>query len=230
MVRYLVKLTKGKDIKFISHLDYLKAVQRIIKRSNIPVVYSQGFNPHMEFSFAQPLAVGVYSQGDYLDLYLENELDKKLILKNLNENSDENIEFLNVKLIREENTQKSMAMLEACLYTIDLKIEGDASCLEEFKSLISKEKWDYTKATKTSEAVIDIKKAIIELNYTVEFGYFKIVTMLKSGSVFNLSPKLLAKFLRDNMDSLDKDSFPHIERIEMYTMNKNSYIPLYLIG
>ncbi len=229
MVRYIIKLTKGESIKFISHLDYLKAVQRIIKRSQIPVQYSKGFNPHMECSFAQPLPVGVCSQGEYLDLYLQEEMDKNLILKSLNKCSDKNMKFLDAKLIQDEKIKKTMALVEACLYTIDLKANDSRDCNEELKALINEEKWMISKKTKTSEALMDLKEAIIELNYIFENEYLKIVAMLKSGSKVNLSSQLVAKFLKDNLLSLNKDSFPIIERIEMYFNHDNSYIPIGLL-
>ena len=72
--RYVIKFTKGADIKFIGHLDLMRTIQRIIKRSGLPVEYSKGFNPNMALSIAQPLSVGVYSDGEYLDLVLTESL------------------------------------------------------------------------------------------------------------------------------------------------------------
>ena len=48
-VRYLIKFSKEKDIKFISHLDLMRTIQRIIRRADLPIEYSKGFNPHMEY-------------------------------------------------------------------------------------------------------------------------------------------------------------------------------------
>ena len=229
MVRYILKLTKGEDIKFISHLDYLKAVQRIIKRSLLPIQYSKGFNPHMECSFAGALSVGVYSQGEYMDIYLKEEMDKKLILNKLNESSDKNIEFLNIKFVRQEKIKKVMAMVEACLYTFDLKSNNNELIASEFKDLIDKDEWIFSKKSKKSETLVDLKDGIVELNYIVENEYLKIVAMLKSGSVFNLSPKMLVNFLKNNLVYIDKESFPNIERIEMYYNHNGSYIPISML-
>ncbi|MGL5085822.1 MAG: TIGR03936 family radical SAM-associated protein, partial [Clostridium sp.] len=69
-MRYVIKYTKGAGIKFISHLDLMRTIQRIIRRTDIPMKYSKGFNPHMALSIAQPLSVGVYSDGEYMDIVL----------------------------------------------------------------------------------------------------------------------------------------------------------------
>jgi len=229
MVRYILKLTKGEDIRFISHLDYLKAVQRIIKRSSIPVQYSKGFNPHMECSFAGALSVGVYSQSEYMDIYLQEEMDKRLILSKLNKSSDKNIEFLNVKLIGQRKIRKVMAMVEACLYTIDLKSNDAGLTFSEFKHLLDEDEWIFLKKSKKSEILMNLKEGVVELNYLIENEYLKIVAMLKNGSVFNISPKMIVSFLKDKLVHLDKESFPNIERIEMYYNYNGSYIPISMV-
>ena len=84
-MRYVIKFTKGDNIKFIGHLDLMRTIQRIIKRSGLPVEYSKGFNPHMSLSIAQPLSVGVYSDGEYLDLVLTEELSCEDVINKLND-------------------------------------------------------------------------------------------------------------------------------------------------
>ena len=63
-------LTKGEAIRFISHLDYASLIERAIRRAKLPVAYSEGFNPHMKFSFASALAVGVTSEAEVMDVEL----------------------------------------------------------------------------------------------------------------------------------------------------------------
>lgn len=57
--------------RFLSHLDTMRVFQRALTRANIPVMYSQGFNPHMKMSIAFPLPLGVESLCEIIDLRLE---------------------------------------------------------------------------------------------------------------------------------------------------------------
>ena len=57
MIAYRIKFEKGDDVKFISHLDVMRYFQRAIKRAELPIGYSQGFNPHQLMSFASPLTL-----------------------------------------------------------------------------------------------------------------------------------------------------------------------------
>lgn len=60
------KYEKSGSACFISHIDLLRHVSRIIRRANIPVKFSQGFNPHALVFFSPPLVVGVASRAEYL--------------------------------------------------------------------------------------------------------------------------------------------------------------------
>ncbi|MDE6060809.1 MAG: TIGR03936 family radical SAM-associated protein [Clostridia bacterium] len=64
----VLKYSKLSDACFISHIDLLRHVSRILRRADIPVKYSQGFNPHALVFFSPPLAVGVSSVAEYLSI------------------------------------------------------------------------------------------------------------------------------------------------------------------
>jgi len=57
--------------RFLSHLDTMRVFQRALTRACIPVMYSQGFNPHMKLSIAFPLPLGVESVCEMIDIKLE---------------------------------------------------------------------------------------------------------------------------------------------------------------
>lgn len=69
MQRLRVKFSRGEEIKFISHLDMIRLWQRIMARANIPLAYSEGFNPHPRISLAAALALGVTSQAELMDIF-----------------------------------------------------------------------------------------------------------------------------------------------------------------
>ena len=72
--------------KFISHLDLMRCFTRAINRSGLPVVFSQGFNPHMKMTFALPLPVGVSGLREAADIAFEDGVDDEEIKERLNEN------------------------------------------------------------------------------------------------------------------------------------------------
>jgi len=75
MTKIRLEITKGEEIRYISHLDYASAIERAIIRAKLPAAYSEGFNPHMKLSFASALAVGVTSQAEYMDIDFKEDVD-----------------------------------------------------------------------------------------------------------------------------------------------------------
>ena len=62
----VLKYTKSLDARFISHIDLLKHIGRILRRADIPVKHSQGFNPHALLFFSPPMVLGVNSYAEYV--------------------------------------------------------------------------------------------------------------------------------------------------------------------
>ena len=56
MFKYRAKITKGTEIRYISHLDYAGVMERAIRRAKLPAAYSEGFNPHLKLAFASALS------------------------------------------------------------------------------------------------------------------------------------------------------------------------------
>jgi radical SAM-linked protein len=69
MQRIRVRFSRGEELKFISHLDIMRLWQRALHRADIPLAYTEGFSPHPRISLAAPLAVGVTSQAELMDVF-----------------------------------------------------------------------------------------------------------------------------------------------------------------
>jgi radical SAM-linked protein len=68
MQRIRIRFSRGEELKFISHLDIMRLWQRALHRAGIPLAYTEGFSPHPRISLAAPLAVGVTSQSELMDV------------------------------------------------------------------------------------------------------------------------------------------------------------------
>src|SRR5512139_1091093 len=68
--RLRVRFTRDETLKYIGHLDMARTWQRIVRRANLPLAYSEGFNPQPKMSFAAALPVGCTSDHEELDLVL----------------------------------------------------------------------------------------------------------------------------------------------------------------
>ena len=221
-VRYLIKFSKGEGIKFISHLDLMRTIQRIIRRSEVPIEYSKGFNPHMALSLAQPLSVGVYSDGEYMDIVLTEKMQVDDILARLNDEATP-IEIVeNVKRV-----PQAMALLDAGRYIIKLKLVNEEKVEEKMASLLNENAWETLKKSKKGEKMADIKPLVKELKYWVKDGELVINALIATGSRENLSADLLARFITSKIENVNTESFVSVKREEMYVLKDNKYVPLF---
>ncbi|MEA4883084.1 MAG: TIGR03936 family radical SAM-associated protein [Clostridia bacterium] len=78
-----VQLCKGEDARFISHLGFMRAIERAIRRAGIPIAYSEGYHPHPKMSLAIALGVGLTSEAEYVDIELGSDMPVADALKAL---------------------------------------------------------------------------------------------------------------------------------------------------
>lgn len=228
-MRYLIKFSKESNIKFISHLDLMRTIQKIIKRAALPIEYSKGFNPHMTISIAQPLSVGVYSSGEYMDVVLKEEIDENEMKERLSNNVPSGVrifEVIKVKSLSDKKVPQSMAAIEAAKYEIAIKYTDSSILEQELKKLPRLNEWNIIKKSKNGEKEVNIKPLIKEFKYKLEGNILKLQVLLSAGSKENLSPDLLGKFIKENTTGVNEEAFVDIERKEMYGLKNNKYIPL----
>ena len=66
---------KTEEGRFLSHLDLARTMERVLRRAEVPLAFSEGFNPHPKMSFASALAVGITGQREYLDIELRRRMN-----------------------------------------------------------------------------------------------------------------------------------------------------------
>jgi radical SAM-linked protein len=68
MQRLRVRFSRADEVKYISHLDLMRCWERAFRRAEVPLAYSEGFTPHPRISLAAPLAIGVTSEAELMDV------------------------------------------------------------------------------------------------------------------------------------------------------------------
>ena len=119
MLRKLrLALTKGEELRFLSHLDFSQAVERTIRRAGIRMAYSEGFNPHMKISFSSALALGITASREYVDMDTVDEDSLENIITRFNTNAPKGLEVIEGKIMTDERVKKMMAICNLSLIHI----------------------------------------------------------------------------------------------------------------
>lgn len=220
MAAYFIKHRKTAAIKFVGHLDLQSALQRTMARAQLPVAYSKGFSPHMELSSAQPLAVGMTSQAEYLRLALKEELKGEEVLRRLCQAQPPGIEFLKVWLLPDK-FPAPMALLDAVTTTLELPwSEQDVDRMVAL--LDSREPMVATSKNKKGKTVAkDLRALIIDYD-KLKPTSLKITSRAGSRAHLNLDQLLI--YFQDKLNL--PSGFVAKERLEMYHLKEGSYVPL----
>ena len=170
-------------MKFVSHLDMTRVMSRLIKKSGIPVWYTEGFNRHIYMNFALPLSLGFESNCEIMDIRLNDEtfLDSDT-LKALQKVCPPDIEFFAVK--EPKKPTKEIGYSEYVL-SLDEFTDSDKNALKSFLESDSVICEKVGKKGKVKE--IDLIPKIKEFKTDTD----SITFVLVAGSEDNLNPTLI---------------------------------------
>ena len=214
-----VRFSKQGQMKFIGHLDMVRYFQKVMRRGEIDVAYSEGFSPHQKMSFAAPLSVGVLSKGEYFDMEVNSTLSTKEAIERINEQYVEGVKVLSYKLLP-DNAKNAMAVMSAADYFVYTDIFTD----DDITGFINQDSINVIKKTKKSEKEVDIKPLI----YSIKKEDNGIFIKLAQGSAQNLKPELVVTAL-ENFTQKSDTSYIY-ERLDMYCTEDGKLISLDNIG
>ena len=83
--RLLLKYRKEGDASFLSHREAMRAMERALRRSGLPLVFSEGFSPRPRMSFSPALPLGVAAEAEYLEVAVDGEVDEVEAKEKLNQ-------------------------------------------------------------------------------------------------------------------------------------------------
>lgn len=221
-MKVIVKFRKKGYVKFLSHLDTMRLFQRIFRRTGIRLVHSNGFNPQPKMSFATALPLGTESNGEYMEVELEENIDLEELRRELEDNSPLGISIVKIKEKLGKDSIMSQIRWSEYIVKFDLEnsIEFDllSKHIENFLSkdeiIYSKSKKKKNKLTSTTTNIREYIKWIKVLEISgneLTLGMF-----LKTGSEGNLKPEIVVEKLEEFYEiGLDKDSI-QVERIDLF--------------
>ena len=215
-----VKYCKDGPIKYISHLNLAQVFTRALRRADIPVVISGGFNPRFRISFGPPLPLGISSTSEYLDIRLKEEVNVEELTERLNLILPQGLKILKAKIIP-SSADSLVKIIDRASYIITLKIKIKEKLLDsavknqenELKELeqeieknnkrfLNLDEITVEKQTKNGIKMVDIKLSILDI--TVKKFKKQILELgleIKIGQQGNLNPRYVIRAWISNSDN-----------------------------
>ena len=185
MSKYRVCYSQGEEVKFISHLDFLRTITRTFRRAQVPVKYSEGFNPHMVMTIGLPLSVGTTTCCDCLDVELTEEADTEELKKRINECAPRGIK---VNGIKKADGLKPLFNIDSAVYDTAFVTDVPA----ELKSFIDEPEIIIEKKSKRKIKEVNLKDFVRSIEVVNSDGKNHFIKMhINAGNFSNLKPGLV---------------------------------------
>lgn len=234
-----IKFKKYGALRFIGHLDVMRYFQKVMRRAQIPIAFTEGYSPHMIMSFASPLGIGLTSEGEYFDIELTEPIESEKAVRQMNGVGVDGIEVISFRQIAEEKKATGMAIVAAADYLVGLRKGQFPDNLSELiEAFIGQEQIEVLKQTKRSEKVVDIRPMIYHMEVKEDgTKHFEELTdvrviafQLAAGSVENLKPDLVMSAFLKSAGIGDMDVTCAYHRMEMYANTAEDGQPRNLVS
>jgi radical SAM family uncharacterized protein/radical SAM-linked protein len=205
-----VKYARGEGLRFFSHLDMIRLFERAFRRGKVPVQFTQGFNPHPRIGFGPPLALGMTSDAEYLDIHYsqipENELIGRL---------ENGLQKLDLKIVQSRVLYGKVQSLASVVNRIDYEIQLPealdwAQLNEEIEKFNLLESFSITRSKTDSMQRFDARQYVGGLRH--DAGKIQLVTSLENGKTVRVD-EVLAQGLHFPAEAMARCL---IKRLEMY--------------
>jgi radical SAM-linked protein len=158
--RIRLRYTKRGRLRFTSHRDFQRALERALRRSAVPMAYSAGFSPHPRISFANAAPTGSASEAEYVELALSAPRDPEQLRAQLDESLPIGLDVIDAVEVRTPNFTER---LEASVWELRL----DGADVDEVRAAVAaflaEESVEVQRQTKNGIRSFDARGAVVAL-------------------------------------------------------------------
>ena len=185
-----LRFSKTGRLKYISHLDINRAMSRALKRAQIPLWYTEGFNPHPYMSFSLPLSLGVESLCESVDLRIIGDITNDEIKNRLNNVLPQDIKIVDVYDDFRDNSE-----IVYSDYVYKFEFKDNEAAFEKIKNVLSSDEIIALKKGNQGRKRVmketNIKSFIDKYSISIRNDVIVLNIRLLAGPEKNLNPSLL---------------------------------------
>ena len=206
-MRMMVVFEKGAALRYIGHLDLMRTVQRALRRSNLPVKYSNGFNPHIRLSFAAPLSVGVIGLRELMEVPVEDGLSETEFVDRMNAALPSCLQIRFCRSVTDEFPALMSLVAGADYRIVFAETEEGCKAAQRFEEFMALDSYVAQRRTKSGENPCDIRPFVTEGTITQNEDEFVIELRTIAMQAGMLKPSLWFDSLREFADC---GEIPHL--------------------
>lgn len=153
---FRIRFGKTGRMRFLSHHELMRLFERAIRRSELPIRMTEGFNPHPVLSFPTALGMGIESLDEVLELELSTWIAPKLLQEKLGAQLPEGIAVVSVLPF----TRRDRSYVDFVEYEVD--VPGQTAGLEErVRAFFGKSEHEVVRDLGDRKKTVDIRPYVL---------------------------------------------------------------------
>lgn len=210
--------TKELECKYISHLDLNRCMLRAVRRAQLPIWYTEGFNPHPFVTFPLPISLGIDGKRECMDIrIIDDSYDIKLIAESMNKYLPRGIQVFDA-------TYPVYDPKYICFAEYSAEIEVDGFTASELKDQIEKictlEQLIIQKKSKSGMKDLDVLPYVKLFSFTGSENACTFKVVLPAGNIKNIGLPLVLKAIGNYLESEIDYS---IVKLDMFTEDMTQF-------
>lgn len=189
-------------LQYVSHLDLVRTMHKVIVRAGLPLKYTEGFNPKPKMVFAAPLSIGTESLVEFVDIRLSRRMDIDEAKRRLNDNMAKELQVVSAYY-----PETKLTDLKWLSYTVIIKTTGQDAALAEAceRTLLSDEVMIEKRSKSGSPVTLNIRPLIRCASSAFTGDAIRINCILSADASAFLNPEHVIKALRLRLGILSAD-------------------------
>jgi radical SAM-linked protein len=155
-----LRYAKRGRLRFTSTRDFQRALERALRRTGVPMAYSQGFNPHPRISYTNAAPTGTASEAEYVELAVTSVLDPEKVRAALDEALPPGLDVLEVVEVRSSDFADR---LEASIWVIELPEVEPAAARAAAGAFLAAPLVEVQRLTKSGMRTFDARGPVVRL-------------------------------------------------------------------
>lgn len=160
--RLRIRYAKRGRMRFASVRDFQRALERALRRAEIPMAYSQGFSPHPKISYLPAVPTGVASEAEYVEIGLQDRRDPQQVAADLSRALPTGLDVLTVaEAVGPSLGERLTGESSASVWQIRFDGVAVAELREALASLLATSSVLVPRSTKSGRTEVDVRAALI---------------------------------------------------------------------
>jgi len=197
VAQIVCRYRKGEEVKWLSHLDLKRTLERAMRRAELPLALTEGHNPHPKVSLGPPLSVGATGEAEVFAVHLSAPMRPETVKERLNAQLPPGLQVLEAWVVPGYRRKETFGDLDIAEYRVTM---GDGADIEALRAriahLMASRELTVQRRREHGVRPVDLRPLIVSLEATqAGAGQIELRMRLRTGSHGGARPQEVVELL-----------------------------------